>query len=329
MARVSKKPVPTAQEEKLLIERSHGKSNEALRARIVLEAAKGTQNKEIAAKEGTSEKLISKWVTRFCENGLAGLEEKVGRGRKNALDDDEYIALVQRVMSHEGNWTARSLREHLIAKHNTDVSISLIQKVLAAIELKKHAEKEWGKNRNSEFESRQTEIVGLHLGPQYQALVLQTLVEMYVDDNKQSAETASSTKYHGAQNLLVYLALDMGPQGPAADDDGRGFIDYMEDSLRHYSRGGLFIILNVTGEEMNPRVSQWLKKRVDSQKLEYQEARDEKTWMSMVQLILRLHTRKVVEQGLLKTKESIVAKTLEYITEYIGKGKPFGWQKHL
>jgi transposase-like protein len=54
---------------------------DVIRAKIVLYAAQGLGNDEIAARLDTPRQVVSKWRKRFFERGLAGLEElpRVGR----------------------------------------------------------------------------------------------------------------------------------------------------------------------------------------------------------------------------------------------------------
>jgi len=54
---------------------------EVLRARIVLYAAEGLRNDEIAARLDISRQIVSKWRKRFFEQRLAGLEEGERPGR--------------------------------------------------------------------------------------------------------------------------------------------------------------------------------------------------------------------------------------------------------
>ena len=53
---------------------------DVIRARIVLYAAKGLQNDEIAARLDTPRQIVSKWRKRFFERGLPGLEDDPRRG---------------------------------------------------------------------------------------------------------------------------------------------------------------------------------------------------------------------------------------------------------
>jgi transposase len=55
-----------------------------VRAKIVLMAAEGLDNSEIAARLDTRREIVSKWRKRFFERGLAGLEEGDRGGRPGA-----------------------------------------------------------------------------------------------------------------------------------------------------------------------------------------------------------------------------------------------------
>ena len=54
---------------------------DVIRAKIVLMAASGLDNEEIAARLDTNRVIVSKWRKRFFEDGLAGLEERPRGGR--------------------------------------------------------------------------------------------------------------------------------------------------------------------------------------------------------------------------------------------------------
>jgi transposase-like protein len=54
---------------------------DVVRAKVVLLAAKGYGNDEIAARLDSRREIVSKWRKRFFEERLAGLEERPRRGR--------------------------------------------------------------------------------------------------------------------------------------------------------------------------------------------------------------------------------------------------------
>lgn len=55
---------------------------DVVRARIVLLAAQGQENTEIARRLDTPVQIVSKWRKRFFEEGLAGLAERSRTGRR-------------------------------------------------------------------------------------------------------------------------------------------------------------------------------------------------------------------------------------------------------
>lgn len=55
---------------------------DVVRAKIVLMAAEGLQNKQIAERLDTRREVVSKWRKRFYEQRLAGLEEQPRTGRR-------------------------------------------------------------------------------------------------------------------------------------------------------------------------------------------------------------------------------------------------------
>jgi len=54
---------------------------EVIRAKIVLYAAQGLDNKEIAKRLETSDRIVYKWRKRFFEERMDGLAERPRRGR--------------------------------------------------------------------------------------------------------------------------------------------------------------------------------------------------------------------------------------------------------
>lgn len=54
---------------------------DVIRAKIILLAADGLENDEIARRVGTPRQIVSKWRKRFFEEGFSGLEDQPRRGR--------------------------------------------------------------------------------------------------------------------------------------------------------------------------------------------------------------------------------------------------------
>ena len=89
----------TPEEEKELRQRSRASTasnRDCLRAEIVLLRAKGLKEVEVAKELAVSLPCVSKWSKRFELQGLEGLRDKEGRGRKPFLPLDKVQQVISR-----------------------------------------------------------------------------------------------------------------------------------------------------------------------------------------------------------------------------------------
>lgn len=89
MPRVSPYAVVLSDEERAVLEARAGAYSspyrDVIRAKIVLLAAEGLDNEQIAARLDTPRQVVSKWRKRFFEQRLAGLDELPRGGRPAAF----------------------------------------------------------------------------------------------------------------------------------------------------------------------------------------------------------------------------------------------------
>ena len=93
-----------------LLRRPSVSQQQALRARIVLRAAEGATNTQIAAELGVSLPTVGLWRRSFGERRLEGLADAPRSGRPRTIDDDE----VQRVLAKTLREAAR--RQHAVER---------------------------------------------------------------------------------------------------------------------------------------------------------------------------------------------------------------------
>jgi transposase len=90
----------------------------ALRAKIVLAAAAGCGNREIAAQLRVSPRTVALWRQRFLESRLSGIEKEAPRGRRAARTPENTIRRILDATIHGPPlgmrfWTIRSLASTL------------------------------------------------------------------------------------------------------------------------------------------------------------------------------------------------------------------------
>jgi transposase len=94
----------------------------AARARIVLLAAEGTPNVEIARLVGVSRPTVNAWRTRYAERGTPGLADEQWSGRKRSIDQRRIVTETLRPppaglgVTH---WSSRLLADRLGTSHVT------------------------------------------------------------------------------------------------------------------------------------------------------------------------------------------------------------------
>jgi transposase len=84
-----------------------------MRARIVLRAAQGASNTQIAVQVGASLPTVGLWRRKFSEQGLEGLETAPRAGRPREIDDAEVQRVLamtlQAPLDGSTHWSARRL----------------------------------------------------------------------------------------------------------------------------------------------------------------------------------------------------------------------------
>jgi transposase len=69
------------------------------RALIVHFSSQGETPAEIARRLEHKYDNVCKWIRRFNEEGLVGLSERPGRGRKRQIPESEALAVVETILS--------------------------------------------------------------------------------------------------------------------------------------------------------------------------------------------------------------------------------------
>jgi transposase len=141
------------------------------RARIVLLAAAGQQDKEIAALLSMTPKKVSRWRKRFLALGVTGLEKDAPRpGRKPTIS----AHLTQRVVtmttrqrpSNATDWSTRTMAAAV------GISEASVRRIWRAHGLKPHRLETFKISNDPAFAEKLEDIVGLYLNPPEHALVL-------------------------------------------------------------------------------------------------------------------------------------------------------------
>ena len=172
--RVAAVVVLTDEERATLVKWSRGRSTPArvvLRAKIVLGAAEGRENREIAAELRCTRRTVGTWRNRFAQDRLEGIERDAPRGGRTATQRAKYEAEIirrttQETPPHATQWSTRTLAKAI------GCSVTLIQRVWSDNGLKPHRTKTINVSNDPQFAEKLVDVVGLYLNPPEHALVL-------------------------------------------------------------------------------------------------------------------------------------------------------------
>ena len=157
---------------RILSKRKRIEARVQMRARIVLMAAHGMSDKDIAQQLDSDRRVAARWRARFLAAGVQGLLTDATRpGRpRTARRDANVKKVVRTTLEHtpQGatHWSTRTLAAHL------GTNASAVARIWRAHGLKPHRVKSFKLSNDPDFVKKLEDIVGLYLDPPEHALVL-------------------------------------------------------------------------------------------------------------------------------------------------------------
>ena len=142
-----------------------------LRSRILLMAAEGKQDLDIASELEINRHTPALWRKRFDAEGLDGVwETRSGRGRKPSYDQDKVAAMIEATLHTKPkgstHWSCRTMARA------QKVSSSTVNRLWQDYNLKPHQTRNFKLSRDIKFLEKLTDVVGLYLNPPEKSLVL-------------------------------------------------------------------------------------------------------------------------------------------------------------
>src|SRR5262245_23588709 len=146
---------------------SRGRSTQArlvTRARVVLAAAQGKENQDIAAELNISRGAVARGRDRFAASGIAGIMKDAPRGGRPPKERQDRVRRILEMTTQQkpANATHRSTRtlaEALGTNH------PLVNRVWRAHGLKPHLCHTFKVSNDRHFTEKLLDIVGLYLDP--------------------------------------------------------------------------------------------------------------------------------------------------------------------
>lgn len=317
---------------------SRGRSTAArlvMRAKIVLKAAAGMNNKDIAEEVGTDRLTVARWRKRFMEKGLAGIEKDEPRGGRKPTQRNKVARLIverttQTVPTNATHWSVRTLANEL------NVSPSMVHRVWKANRLKPHLTRTFKVSNDPYFVEKLVDIVGLYLNPPEHALVLSV-------DEKSQIQALDRTqpslpiypgrcgtmthdyKRNGTTTLFAAIELAEGRLIGTCMPRHRHqeWIKFLKQIDKETpAELDLHLIVDNYATHKHPKVKSWLKRH---RRFHMHFTPTASSWLNLIERWFREITEKRIRRGTFKSVQELVKAIESYIAEHNGNPKSFVW----
>ena len=336
--RVAPQVVLTDEQRTVLRRLARGRTTPARlvrRAKIVLLAAEGNENREIAEELDIERTIVGRWRGRFAAQGLAGIEKDAPRGGRLPSKRQQWApriveATTQQKPPNATHWSTNTLARHL------GVSQSMVSRVWRANGLKPHLSRTFKVSNDPRFVEKLTDVVGLYLDPPDRALVLSCDEKSQIQalDRTQKGlplkKGRCGTMTHDYQRngtTTLFAALSMLDGRVISRCDSRHRHQEWLKFLRQIDSEtapelDLHLIVDNYATHKHPRVQSWLKKRP---RFHMHFTPTSSSWLNLVERWFRDLTDKRIRRGTFTNVAKLQAAIQAYIDVHNQDPKAFQW----
>jgi transposase len=323
--------------EQLLRARS-GPAGLASRARVVLLAAEGVANREIAVQVGMSRPTVNRWRSRYAAQGIAGLADQQRPGRPRSIDQSKIIAATL-TPPPKGlgvtHWSSRLLAPRLGVDHAT----------VAAV-WKKYRVRPWRAetfkfSTDPELVAKVNDIIGLYLWPPENAIVL-------CCDEKSQVQALNRTQKvlpmqpghdeqrtydyvrHGTTTLFAALEVATGQVTGICKNRHRHqeFLAFLKHLARAYPDTGdgtqLHLVMDNYATHKRPEINTWL---ADNPRFHVHFTPTSGSWLNLVEVWFGIIERQAIRRGTFTSVRDLMIKIRAFINGWNDRKHPFIWTK--
>jgi transposase len=304
------------------------------RARIVLLAADGAQNKDIAKQLGIGRVQVARWRERFAQSRLAGIERDLPRGAPPVkVDVARLVELTTQSQPKAAtHWSTRTMAAEL------GVSSSSVSRHWRASGLKPHLVRGFKVSRDPKFVEKLEDIVGLYMSPPEHALVLccdeksqvqaldRTQPGLPLKKGRASTMT-HDYKRNGTTTLFAALnVLDGQVIGQCQQRHTHAeWLKFLRTIDRETPKDKtLHLIADNYATHKHPAVQEWLEKHP---RFVMHFTPTSASWLNMVERFFRDITTERLRRGVFTSVPELITAIDEYIAHHNTKPKPFIWTK--
>lgn len=313
-----------------------GRHDLAFRAKIVLAAADGMNNSQIARHMRTGRPTVIKWLRHFQARGPDGLHDEVRSGRPRTVRDQKVAEIINRTLhsrpADATHWSTRSMAE------TGHVSRESVRRIWRAFGLQPHRSETFKLSNDPLFVEKVKDICGLYLHPPDNALVL------CVDEKSQIQALERTQRllpmrlgqcerrthdYHRHGIASLFAALDIASGAVL----GRCYRRHRHQEFLKFLRLiehqvppelDIHLVLDNYGTHKHARVRGWLARHP---RFYLHFTPTGASWLNQVERWFATLTQKWIRRGSFSSVRDLILKIKRYLELHNHNPKPFVWTK--
>ena len=308
----------------------------AMRSRIILAAAEGRSNLEVADTLSISRLTVGKWRSRFLARRLDGLFDEPRPGAPRKITDADVERVVTKVLEttpkNATHWSTRSLAKE------TGMSQSAVSRIFRAFALQPHRAETFKLSNDPLFVEKVRDIVGLYMNPPAKAVVLcvdeKTQIQALdrtqpVFPMRPGLPERRTRDYvrHGTTTLFAALDVKSGQVIGDCRQRHRAsefvqFLARVDDAVP--KELDLHVILDNVSTHKTPRVHRWLARHP---RFHLHFTPTYASWINLVERWFAEITEKQIRRGTHKSTKTLIKAIRSYLDGWNKNPRPFVWTK--
>ena len=308
----------------------------AQRAGIVLAAAEGSTNTEIAQRLGVSRPTVTKWRNRFVEHRLDGLVDEPRPGRPRTVSDDQVEEVVVKTLEttpkDATHWSTRSMAREV------GLTQSAVLRIWKAFGLQPHRQDTWKLSKDPQFIDKVRDVVGLYLNPPERAVVLCVDEKSQIQALDRSApilpmlpgtpeRATHDYKRSGTSSLYAALNLTSGKVIGALHSRHRAieFKKFLQTIDREVPADlDVHLVLDNSSTHKTPAIHTWL---AAHPRFVLHFTPTSSSWLNLVERWFAELTQKKLRRGAHRSVRALNADIRAWIDTCNDQPRPFVWTK--
>jgi len=308
------------------------------RAKILLLAAEGVANSEIAERLEVSRPTVIAWRKRYGREGLTeGLADRHRRGRPQTVRRDRRAEILATTLSPPPqalgvtHWSSRLLAGELGVSHST------VARVWAEHDLKPWQTETFKFSTDPQLEAKVRDVVGLYLDPPAHAIVLCV-------DEKSQIQALERTQpvrpvrlgrperrthdylRHGTTTLFAALEVATGRVTDICRPRHRHreFLAFLKLVAKTYPRRQLHVVVDNYATHKHQRVQAWLGRHP---RIQLHFTPTYASWLNLVEVFFAIIERQALRRGDFASVEELVMAIRRFCDGWNQRCQPFTWTK--